>query len=392
MSTKLTLESVESIKKEKKIGLVIHSGSSIFASGILQNAYFMMLCFEQLGMKSEFLCYEENPASFDYKDLPLKQISANPLFFDPSEYHTIITISRGLAPEIAERCRKHNVALVAFICGNTIMHDQEDFVRGSRGNVSTFIGKSASNIDELWVIPEYEHSLSYLETVRRKPAFIVPHLWDPCILKANAQIKFNKSENDLMYSVIRHSGKKIEIFVLEPNIALFKNCWIPLVACDKLHMSNPDLIEYVFAFNFPENTHAYNMADNLELGAKVRRFKRLQMPHILSYCTGRNTIPIFVSYQVNNSLNYVYYELLYYGYPLVHNSPDLDGCGYYYRDFNIDECMAQILNAYKHHNTNAQTYLEKGREYLKRVDPYDKDVCKLWSQKFNNVIVKAHNY
>ena len=385
------LESLETLKREKKVGLVIHAKSSIFASGILQNAYFMMLCFENMGMKCEFLCHEENPPPFDYKGIPVKQMSTNPLFFDPSEYHTIITVSRSIGAELSALCRKHKVALIAFICGNTIMHDQEDFVRGSRGGVSTFIGKGASNVDELWVIPEYKHSLSYLETVRNKPAFIVPHLWDPCILFTNALNQFKKSESVLKYNITRHHGKKIEIFIMEPNLALFKNSWIPLVACDKLHKAHPDLIEFVFAFNFPDNSHANNMADNLGLGAKVRRFKRLSMPNVLSYCTGRNTIPIFVSYQVNNSLNYVYYELLRCGYPLVHNSPDLDGCGYYYPEFNIDECISQILYAYKHHNNNIETYIEKGKEYLKRVDPYDKDVCTIWNQLINRAIVNSNN-
>jgi hypothetical protein len=383
-------ESLEKVKREKKIGLVIHANSSIFASGILQNAYFLMLCFEHMGMKCEFLCHEENPAPFDYKKIPMKQLSTNPLFFDPSEYHTIITVSRGISAEFAEMCRQHKVALVSFICGNTIMHDQEDFVRGTRGGVSTFIGKGASHVDELWVIPEYKHSLSYIETVRNKPAYIVPHVWDPCILYTNALEKYHKTEKLLQYDITRHHGKQIEIFIMEPNISLFKNCWIPLVACDKLHKNHPELIEQVFAFNFPDNSHANNMADNLGLGSKVRRFKRLSMPNILSYCTGRNSIPIFLSYQVNNSLNYIYYELLRCGYPLVHNSPDLDGCGYYYPEFDIDACIAQIIHAYKYHNHNIETYLEKGKEYLKRVDPYDKDVCTLMSQMVNKAIVNAN--
>jgi hypothetical protein len=90
-------------------------------------------------------------------------------------------------------------------------------------------------------------------------------------------------------------------------------------------------------------------------------------------------------------LNYLYYEILYFGYPLVHNSPDLDGCGYYYPEHNLSKCVEQILLAYKSHNKNALTYIDKSREYLKRVDPLDPDVCKRWDQMFNSVIAKNIN-
>jgi hypothetical protein len=100
------------------------------------------------------------------------------------------------------------------------------------------------------------------------------------------------------------------------------------------------------------------------------------------------TIPIFLSYQLYNSLNYLYYEILYFGYPLVHNSPDLDGCGYYYPEHNLSKCVEQILYAYKHHNKHLDSYIAKSRNYLKRVDPYDPDVCRTWDEMLNSVLAK----
>jgi len=99
-------------------------------------------------------------------------------------------------------------------------------------------------------------------------------------------------------------------------------------------------------------------------------------------------MPIFVSYQINNSLNYLYYECLYFGFPLVHNSPDLEGCGYYYPENDLAKCAEMILYAQKHHHKNLSEYVAKGRKYLERVDPLNSSVANTWKQLLDSVLVK----
>ena len=77
------MDTILHIQKTKKLGLLIHSGSSIFGTGILQNAYFLYQCFESLGMKCEFLCHDKDPKPFNYHSLPIKRISMEKDIFDP---------------------------------------------------------------------------------------------------------------------------------------------------------------------------------------------------------------------------------------------------------------------------------------------------------------------
>lgn len=378
----------ESIKKEKKVGLVIHNNAPTFSNGIIQNAYFLYQLIQKLGMKCELLCHDENPNTLDYKKIPLKQITTNELVFDPSEYHTIITVTRSLEKDIYMVLKKHKVAVVAFVCGNNFMHDMENFVRGPLGNINTFIGKWAC-VDEVWTIPSYGHSLDYLEMIRGKPAYTIPHLWSPNILRDTALSRFNKNENALDYSLERHSGKKIEIIILEPNMALFKNAWMPVVACEKLERTHPEVLNQVFVFNFPTYPSSYSMVDALDVSKKLRKFQRLSMPEIMTFFNEQDIMPIFLSYQMMNSLNYLYYELLYYGYPLVHNSSDLEGCGYFYPDADLTKCMEAIMKAYKQHNKNLDTYKDQARKYLYKIDPENPDVGKVWEQMMNESIARA---
>jgi hypothetical protein len=173
-------------------------------------------------------------------------------------------------------------------------------------------------------------------------------------------------------------------------MAVLKNAWIPMMACEKLHLENPDLFEFIFVFNYPDSNYAWGMADSLTIDKdkKLRRFNRLALPEILLKFNEDQAMPIILSYQLNNTLNYLYYEALYYGYPLVHNSPDLDGCGYYYPEFNLTKCCEQIMNAYILHNDNFEDYNKKAKKYLKRVDPFDKDVHKIWKKRIDDLMKK----
>lgn len=381
-----SLLALEKIKREKQIGIIAKGNQHIFSNGILQNAYFIFECFEKLGLKCQFLGIENS--TFGYRDLPIKKISTNALEFDPSEYHTVIAVTSGLLEEEYEMFKKHNVFVITFTCGNQMEYNIEEFVRGdiSAGS-TTYMGKNTFS-DEIWIIPSMKYSTDYISIIRAKPVYIVPHLWSPTFL-IDETIRRKKKEADLMFDFIKHNGNSLDILILESNIHFTKSSWLPIVSCESLNKDSPTLIDTVYVFNFPENKSAYKMVDDLEIGKKLRRFKRLSMPEIMLHFNEKNTFPIIISHQSHVSLNYLFYEALYYGWPLVHNSPDLEGCGYYYPENDIVACAAAITFAFKHHNKNIKVYTEKAREYLKRVDPCSEQVSKTMDGMIDEVISKS---
>ena len=368
---------------DKYIGIVIHSNALLFSNGITQNAYFIYQCLTHLGYKCRFLCNESNPAPFSHDKIPLYQISTDPTIFDPNVYTLILTVTRPITRQVYLLFHELRIRVVNIVCGNHCMQDQEDFVRGARGG--SFTGK-ADSFDEIWTLPSYKKFSAYLETLTKVPVYSTPHLWHPCILEKRAEHLSKVHVNDLMYDITKHVEPKLDIVIMEPNIALFKNAWVPIIASEHFFMKHPDLVNNVFVFNFPERADTYAMIQTLSLGNKLRPFRRLEMDEILVYFSKSNTIPIFLSHQTNNALNYLYYELLYFGYPLVHNSDLLDGCGYYYKDDDIEMCAERILNAYKMHNKQFQKYLSDGRAYLERVNPLGHDVCRVWNEHVKSVL------
>lgn len=367
----------------KYIGIVIHANALLFSNGITQNAYFLYQCLSHIGYKCRFLCNDSNPSPFSHDNIPLYQLSTNILMFNPSEYSLIITVTRQVTKDQYTMFNSHKIRVISMICGNHFMQDQENFVRGSNG--SSFFGKTDS-YDEIWTLPSYKQFACYMETLTKVPVYVIPHLWHPSILQKRAAQLSKVDVGDLMYDITKHIDSKIDIIIMEPNLALFKNAWLPIIASECLHMKHPDLINNVFVFNFPERPDAYTMIQTLSLGNKLRPFKRLEMDEILVFFAKRGTVPIFLSHQTNNHLNYLYYELLYFGFPLVHNSNMLDGCGYYYKDDDIDMCVERIVTATKHHNKQLLDYKADAVTYLERVNPLNSDVCRLWNEKIKSVL------
>lgn len=376
------------VKTEKKIGIIINNDAYIFSNGIIQNAYFLYKCCEAIGYTCQLLCPDPSPKPFEHKGLSVKQITTDVSIFNPAEYHTIVLVTRDISSEVYDILKCNKVGIVTLVCGNNYMFDQEDFVMGIKGNTHKYLGASR-NIDEQWLIPSYKYALDYMEIIRKKPAFVVPHLWSPEIVRHYAPLTLKQPESSLFYDAATRKSKKLSIVILEPNMNFCKTGWMPIIAAEKLYTLYPDLIEYVYVFNFPSHQHAYTMTSVLSLGSKIRKFERKSVAEILYFFNNQsNCTPIFVSHQVLTSLNYLYYELLYYGFPLVHNSPDLDGCGYFFTENNIGKCAEQILYAHKHHDKGVETYKEKAREYLKRVDPLDPGVQKTFDQMITASIIR----
>jgi hypothetical protein len=380
---------LDTLAHTKKVGIVIHDKASLYSNGITQNAYFIYQLLQNIGMNPEFLCHETNPSKFEKDDLVVRYLSENPLEFNYNDYHTILTVTRGLSQLQYDQFKKAKCFIVAFTCGNNLMHNMEDFVRGpyTKG-VSTFISRTTP-CDELWLIPSYSHSLDYVSVIRGKPSYIIPHLWSPEIILETAVSRFNKKESDLVYQYAKHTKPKLDILILEPNMALFKNAWLAVVACEKLHQMHPDLIENVYIFNMPEHNLSYSMVESLTVGPRIRKFKRLSIPEIMTHFNDKDTFPIVLSHQVLNSLNYLYYELLYYGWPLVHNSRDTEGNGYYYPDNDITACANAILLAYNTHAKHIDDYMKRGRIYTEKINPMNKEMGKVWKQMIYAGVVKS---
>ena len=370
----------------KKVGLLVHANPNLFTNGITQNAYFIHQCFTNMGINCEFVCQEGISNNFPLVDLPIIFMSKDNAQFNPLEYSAIISVSRRFTDNSIALLTSHKIRMASFICGNQYPEDQHGFIFGKTSSI-TLSEKETG--DELWIIPSFVYSKGYFEIMTGKSVYIMPHLWRSYLVKERLRIEYKKTEDTVIYDKPKHSTKKINILITEPNLSTVKTAWLPIVACDWLNTKYPDLIDNVYVFNFPEHDLAYHMVSKLKINAKVRKFKRLPLPEILLHFNALESMPVFVTHHYLTSLNYLYYESLNYGYPLVHNSVDLDGCGYYYPGDDVKACADVIYAAFTKHNDNYDNYYAMAKEYLYRIDPLNPLVGKECKRLLTNLLVRG---
>lgn len=244
------------------------------------------------------------------------------------------------------------------------------------------------NYSEVWTLPQYEKNCaSYFEgTFRapegtlRTPVRIVPHLWNPYFLKH----AINKLPPNLVFGY-QPGHQRWRVGMFEPNICQVKASYIPLLCCETAHRNDPQLLEKVTAYctsNLLENPTFKNFTGSLDI---VR--------HRLTHFEGRQpfcnvvaaNVDAIVSHHSENAQNYVYYEALYGGYPLIHNSHLLDDCGYRYHDFNCEEGGKTIMLAKANHDKHFDDYCKKANNFISKLDPEHEANVRSYSDAINSL-------
>jgi hypothetical protein len=362
---------------DKKIG-IITGKTSLFSSGLIQNALFIYDVLTRRGHSSELFAYAPK-TRLEYKDVLVNEITTDEDDFDYKQFKMIIAVGNGITKGMYERCKRNNVRVIGFVCGNILMMHIEEFV--SPTSSSTVVTKSQP-VDEIWVIQSFSFMKTYLELLRGAPVKCVPHLWSPCLLKNAAVNKFKEPESNLYFKP--KSGKRINILIMEPNVDFVKSALIPIMAAEKLYLENPDLIDEVYVFNFPEkNDAASGIVNSLSVRSKMRIFKSQHIATVLLHFNALDSLPVFVSHQMYTPWNYLYYELMHFGYPLVHNSDYFKDSCYFYPEVDIDLCYKKILEASASHNSVYEAQKLKNSLYLNTIDPENKECAEYW----NNLVI-----
>jgi hypothetical protein len=354
----------------KRIGLVIHSGANLFSNGITQNAWFMYECLRECGYECEFLCNETDPKPFAFKGLMLRSFSNE---FPYHEYLAIITITKSISKKDYDTFHRLCIPVISFVCGNHFMMDLEQFIHSK--NAAPVI-KKVETADAIWIIPSFYYSALYLETLHGIPVFEIPHLWSPQLLEHRALSLSKVNSSSLYFKAKKYS--KFNIIIMEANISLSKNAILGLTVAEYIFKQFPTMINHVYLVNLPNNDMAKKFIENLSVPIIIQKTYK-EMDEILLMASTDNAMPIFLCNQLFHSLNYVYYECFYYGYPLVHNSLCLDGLGYYYPECDIEKSAQAVLDAFRTHTKKLHQYIEDGRIYLERVNPYSKEVQNKWT-------------
>lgn len=360
-----------------RVGIVVHE-TPIFNNGLIQNAYFLRVCLEASGHAVDFLQHEATVKSgtFSSHGLPVLPLNDS---LDWRAYGLVVTATRLLEPAQFARFKAAGARVVNLICGNSLAYHLEEFAYGKHTGAFGCDATAHKRADAAWLIPCYRHFADYLQSINRIPVTIVPHLWSPEVIERAA------AGAALQYDAGRHDSPQVELLVLEPNFNVTKTAVVPLVIAEHFNREYPHKLRHVHVFSYLEHEGATNIADSLQIKreGKLTLYQRLPVTDVLKMFANRGTKVVVLSHQRDNALNYVYYEALHYGFPLVHNSDMLGECGYRYSGNDVTGAVRAIIESSNQHFKRLKEYRGRARKFLTTVDPRDPAVA----AAFNELVI-----
>ncbi|RYF74096.1 MAG: DUF2827 family protein, partial [Comamonadaceae bacterium] len=218
--------------------------------------------------------------------------------------------------------------------------------------------------DDIWLIPQVANlSAGYFTALRRRPAKVVPFVWDPVFLEQRGAALPNGGR----YTP-RTGARRLS--VMEPNINVVKFCLYPALIAETAYRARPDDIALL------QVTNAEHLATTSQEFIALMNQLDIVREHKAVFL-GRRDTPVFlaehtdivVSHQWENPLNYFYLEVCWQGFALVHNASLCADLGYFYEGNDVQAGSAQLLKALDDHDAQAAEYMARQRAALARFRP-----------------------
>lgn len=389
-SKKTFLPSLLPIKEKKlkpikntKIGITFDvptNVASLFSNGIRQNVLYFTELLSNIGYETHLIIQDKSTTD--------EQNIKNIIYYDKfkitkyseiysADFDIVFIFGYDIPIITLETLKYMNVKIVKYLCGNSYFIDTEKILYNqhkSEYKEINYVRKTDKQLyDQLWVIPQMVNTNKYyFQTMYRTECIEVPFIWSNKSVLLTCKSENIENENVLLYKKKDHIGKKIAIF--EPNISIMKWCLPALLVCENSYRKHKN-IERVFLSNIIEKTKSINdfnidglnaIVKNLDLNSDTKISVESRYNSLVFM---KNHGDIAVSHQMENPLNYLYFDLAWMGWPIVHNAHLCKDVGYYYEGFNYEMGGEILSNVILNHDDNVEEYIEKNRRILHRYLP-----------------------
>lgn len=366
-------------EKDIKIGItltIFDTPNKFFSNGINQNSLYLCEVLLNGGFDVYFIIQDSNLTNIS-EDKIKEQLYDNRFKYIQYsnilslELNVLITLSfSGMDNYVHNYLKYTNTKTVGYFCGNSYIIDTETILydqHKTKENEFQFLLNNKCRYDEIWSIPQMSDiNLHYWKILYRTNAIKVPFVWSKNAIKLHALLN-NCSEEELLYKN-KHDEKKIAI--LEPNISIMKWALPAALICEDCYRNNKN-IKHLYITNINSSSNIIDF--NMNKFNKMMKNLDLVKDHKCSIEARFNTLEIMskiadivVSHQWGNPLNYIYFDLAWLGYPIVHNARLCKDVGYYYDDFNYTDGSEILNEVIQTHDENIEAYIVKNRKNIEK--------------------------
>lgn len=353
------------------ISIAATQDTHIWANGLNQNLAFLAILLREIPFVGKVFLINAGdatslPDSLGFAGLDVQLVKPEEV---THEVDVIIEMGASLPLEWMRHVRALGARIVTFHVGHCYPAQAEVPIFERSGGPA-FIG---TPWHELWTLPQYENtSVPLLRTVGRVPVHLMPHIWSPMFLERQVQQLRTQGHHFGFRPQASRPGWRAAIF--EPNISVAKCSFIPMLACDHAYRTDPQALALMMVmntFHMKEHPTFNRLATHLNL---TRDGKASYEPRLaFAECMASHKMDVVVAHQWENAQNYLYYDALHGGYPLVHNSPFLKaaGMGLHYPGFAAIQGGQALLDAWNQPPDYWDDYRNRSATYLRGLLPQD---------------------
>lgn len=381
-----------------RIGITIGltEGLSIFSNGLTQNVlmfYDVVSQIESVDKVSLIDLYKrdwEDYQQFTYLDgYDLEQWDSD----IQNRFDVLVVFGITPEPGFIDQFRSVKTnKVIAYKGGNTSALQMESliFERSYKDSINNKASKAPIlkpiEFDEIWMVPQQEfHNLQILEIQHKTKARSIPFIWSDKFIKQSISLALREDSNVIPFFEDRMcSIDKWRVATMEPNQNVLKNMYPIIWSFEQANRIRPDLFEkfkITNAVEFQKNKYLIRLVHHLSFyqEGKLRLAPRWNVVNLLA-----NQADAVMSHQWGNPLNYAYFDVVYLGYPLVHNAHLCADIGYYYADWNVKDAGNLLIEACESRK-NDKEYTNRNRSILKRYTVENKEMIRQYELLFNNL-------
>ena len=353
-----------------KIGLSIgikDPTESLFSNGIKQNAIITRDALKAIDFVEEvyFINFGKQK---DLSKSPWKVYEHVVIDYETAleTVNAIICTTQFMAGSYVDRANDKGIRIVNMTLGNEYYGFLEALLFKEKHNT---IMEKHTGYSAIWATAQHiETNKDIQEALFDLPLQVCPYIWSPQFIQEHVDRLVKKGHK----GTYENKGPEKRISMFEPNINMVKTSVFPMVVAEKLYMKRPDLIKYVSVFasaRVKDKPHFKKFASSLDIYKAGKMTFEARYPIVWSLFEHTD---IVIAHQQDNALNYLYFDVAWLGYPLVHNAHMIKELGFYYSGFYGDRAVDKLIDVMENFDKSEkirENYLNYNRNYISRFLP-----------------------
>jgi hypothetical protein len=381
-----------------KIGVTIairDINECFWTNGIKLNVLILTEMLRDSGKYDVYLLNIITLDNYENKPSHLKQLNIFNLFAVYEQMDLIIVMGGEMETHHVKQFRSNHPTkkIIAYKCGNNYFNCVENLLFGkNEGDVN----REYTVFDEIWYIPQqHESNQGFLKTLHRSNALIVPFIWNPKYLQETLEEIDDPAKKFKYPSKYIPSETKV-IGIMEPNLSVQKCCVIPTMIAEESFrtlIGQKHIKQLMITNSTGENNNVSKHKEFLSIIKSFDLFKAgkitAEARYITSFLLSQYT-DIIISHQIMNPLNYVYLDIAYMGYPILHNAPYVKDLGYYYEGFDVQQGAEKLNDILENHDKRIDEYNEKNKIVINRYLSTNPEIIETYHKLISNVVTTGN--